>query len=95
MHQHGLGGNDGTVFCARTVVGDRGDLPKRDRHRFCSAPGSTLHVDLLDASGMPVPDHIVLLEDLPPLSPLQFPWPVQTNAEGRVTFERLAAGRIP
>jgi hypothetical protein len=26
-------------------------------------PGSTLHVDLLDASGMPVPDHLVLLED--------------------------------
>jgi len=56
-------------------------------------PGSTLHVDVLDASGMPVPDHLVLLEDLLPLSPLQFPWPVQTNAEGRVTFERLAAGR--
>ena len=56
-------------------------------------PGSTLHVDLLDASGMPVPDHLVLLEDLLPLSPLRFPWPVQTNAEGRVAFERLAAGR--
>jgi hypothetical protein len=56
-------------------------------------PGSTLHVDLLDASGMPVADHLVLLEDLLPLSPLQFPWPVQTNAEGRVTFERLAAGQ--
>jgi hypothetical protein len=56
-------------------------------------PGSTLHVDLRDASGMPVPDHLVLLEDLLPLSPLQFPWPVRTNAAGRVTFERLAAGR--
>ncbi|MCU1385313.1 MAG: hypothetical protein JWL71_4010 [Acidobacteria bacterium] len=56
-------------------------------------PGSTLHVDLVDASGRPVPDHLVLLEDLLPLSPLQFPWPVQTNAAGRVTFERLAAGR--
>jgi carboxypeptidase family protein len=55
-------------------------------------PGSTLHVDLLDASGMPVPDEIVVLEDVLPLSPLQFP-PVRTNAEGRVTFERLAAGR--
>ncbi len=55
-------------------------------------PGSTLHVDLLDASGMPVPDHLVLLEDIVPLSPLQFP-PVRTNTEGRVTFERLAAGR--
>ena len=56
-------------------------------------PGSTLHVDLLDASGMPVPDHFVLLEDVLPLSPLQLPSPVGTNAEGRVTFERLAAGR--
>jgi hypothetical protein len=56
-------------------------------------PGTTLQVDLLDASGMPVPDHFVLLEDVLPLSPLQFPWPVQTNARGRVTFERLAAGR--
>lgn len=56
-------------------------------------PGSTLHVDLLDASGLPVPGQLVLLEDLLPLSPLQFPWPVQTNGEGRVTFERLAAGR--
>jgi Carboxypeptidase regulatory-like domain len=56
-------------------------------------PGSTLQVDLLDASGKPVPDQLVLLEDLLPLSPLEFPWPVQTNAEGRATFERLAAGR--
>jgi hypothetical protein len=56
-------------------------------------PGTTLQVDLLDASGMPVADHFVLLEDVLPLSPLQFPWPVQTNAQGRVTFERLAAGR--
>ncbi len=56
-------------------------------------PGSTLHVDLLDASGLPVPDHFVLLEDVLPLSPLQLPPPVQTNAQGRVTFARLAAGR--
>jgi carboxypeptidase family protein len=56
-------------------------------------PGTTLHVDLLDASGMPVPDQFVLLEDLLPLSPLQFPQLVRTNAQGRVTFERLAAGR--
>jgi hypothetical protein len=56
-------------------------------------PGSTLHVDLLDASGMPVPDHFVQLEDVLPLSPLQFRSPVQTNAEGRATFERLASGR--
>ena len=56
-------------------------------------PGSTLQVDLLDASGMPVPDHFVLLEDVLPLSPIPFREPVRTNAEGRATFERLAAGR--
>ena len=56
-------------------------------------PGATLQVDLLDASGLPVPDHFVALEDVLPLSPLQFPGPVKTNAQGRVIFERLAAGR--
>jgi len=55
-------------------------------------PGAALQVDLLDASGMPVPDRYVLLEDVGALSPLQF-LPLQTNADGRVTFERLAAGR--
>ena len=55
-------------------------------------PGSTLHVDLLDASGLPIPDHYVLLEDVLPLSPVQFSDRVRTNAEGRATFERLAAG---
>ena len=39
-----------------------------------------------------MPDHVVLLEDLLPLSPLRLPT-LTTNAEGRVTFERLAAGR--
>jgi hypothetical protein len=67
--------------------------PLLDGGTIVVQPGSTLHVDLLDASGMPVPDHRVLLEDVLPLSPLRFPWPVQTSAEGRVTFDRLAAGR--
>jgi hypothetical protein len=56
-------------------------------------PGATLNVDVLDASGLPVPNHYVMLEDLLPMSPLQFPFPVQTDARGRVTFDRLAAGR--
>jgi hypothetical protein len=55
-------------------------------------PGAALQVDLLDASGMPVPNQYVVLEDVGSLSPLQFV-PLQTNVEGRVTFERLAAGR--
>ncbi len=54
-------------------------------------PGATLHVDLLDASGRPVPNQFVLLEDVRPLSPLQLPL-LRTNAEGRVTFDRLAPG---
>src|SRR5436309_961286 len=66
--------------------------PLLDGGTIVVQPGSTLHVDLLDASGMPVPDHPVLLEDVLPLSPLQFP-PVETNVEGRATFQRLAAGR--
>src|SRR5262245_4981340 len=55
-------------------------------------PGSTLHVDVLVAFGKPIADSTVLLEDLLPLSPLRFPI-LRTNADGRATFERLAAGR--
>jgi hypothetical protein len=69
-----------------------GAEPLLDGGTIVVQPGSTLHVDVLDGSGKPVPDHVVLLEDLLPLSPLRFPT-LTTNAEGRVTFERLAAGR--
>ena len=69
-----------------------GAAPLLDGGTIVIQPGSTLHVDVLDASGEPVPDHVVLLEDLLPLSPLRFPI-LTTNAEGRATFERLAAGR--
>ena len=66
--------------------------PLLDGGTIVVQPGSTLHVDVLDASGTPVPGHEVLLEDVLPLSPLRFQ-PVRTNAKGRATFERLAAGR--
>jgi hypothetical protein len=56
-------------------------------------PGSVLHVDVVDGSGAPVPDHEVSLEDPLPMSPLVFPGRVRTNQQGRVTFDRLAAGR--
>jgi len=69
-----------------------GAEPLLDGGTIVVQPGSTLHVDVLDGSGKPVPDHVVLLEDLLPLSPLRLPT-LTTNAEGRVTFERLAAGR--
>jgi hypothetical protein len=69
-----------------------GAEPLIDGGTIVVRPGSTLHVDVLDASGMPVPQHLVMLEDPLPLSPLGFT-PVRTNAKGRATFERLAAGR--
>ena len=69
-----------------------GAEPFLDGGTIVAQPGSTLHVDVLDASGKPVPDDVVLLEDLLPQSPLRFP-SLRTNADGRVTFERLAAGR--
>jgi hypothetical protein len=55
-------------------------------------PGAVLNVDVVDGAGAPVPDHGVLLEDAVPLSPLMFP-PARTDQSGRVTFDRLAAGR--
>ena len=60
---------------------------------FIQQPGAVLHVDLLDGSGAPVPDHEVYLEDSLPRSPLLFR-PVRTNRQGRAAFDRLAAGRI-
>jgi hypothetical protein len=55
-------------------------------------PGAVLHVDLVDDTGAPVPEHLVNIEDALPRSPLGFR-PVRTNQRGRATFERLAAGR--
>jgi hypothetical protein len=55
-------------------------------------PGAVLHVDLVDATGTPVPDHDLYLEDTLPRSPLVFR-PVRTNRQGRATFDRLGAGR--
>ena len=59
---------------------------------FRLQPGAVLHVDLVDGTGSPVPDHEVYLEDTLPRSPLVFR-PVRTNRRGRATFDRLAAGR--
>ena len=55
-------------------------------------PGSILHVDLVDAGGVPVAEHDVHLEDVSPRSPLAF-LPMRTNQQGRATFDRLAAGQ--
>jgi carboxypeptidase family protein len=55
-------------------------------------PGAVLHVDLVDETSAPVPEHLVSIEDALPRSPLGFR-PVRTNQQGRATFERLASGR--
>src|SRR2546425_2430545 len=55
-------------------------------------PGAVLHVDVLDGTGAPVPNHEVNIDDPRPRSPLVFR-PVRTNQQGRATFDRLAPGR--
>lgn len=55
-------------------------------------PGAVLHVALVDATGAPVQDHDVYLEDTLPRSPLVFR-PVRTDRQGRAIFDRLGAGR--
>ena len=55
-------------------------------------PGAVLHVDVLDGTGAPVPNHEVHIDDPRPRSPLTF-GPVRTNQQGRATFDRLATGR--
>jgi hypothetical protein len=55
-------------------------------------PGAVLHVDVVDAAGVPVPKHDVYIEDALPLSPLVWR-PVRTDKQGRATFDRLGAGR--
>lgn len=55
-------------------------------------PGAVLNVDVVDGAGAAVPNHVVLIEDPRPRSPLVFP-PERTNPQGRATFDRLAAGQ--
>jgi hypothetical protein len=55
-------------------------------------PGAVLHVDVVDGTGAPVPNHEVVIDDPRPRSPLVFS-PARTNQQGRATFDRLAAGR--
>jgi hypothetical protein len=55
-------------------------------------PGAVLHVDVLDGTGAPVPNHEVHIDDPRPRSPLVFR-PARTNQQGRATFDRLAPGR--
>ncbi|HXI28192.1 MAG TPA: carboxypeptidase regulatory-like domain-containing protein, partial [Vicinamibacterales bacterium] len=55
-------------------------------------PGAVLNVNVLDGAGAAVANHDVSLEDPRPRSPLVFPRE-RTNLKGRVTFDRLAAGR--
>ena len=56
--------------------------------------GRILHVDVVDATGAPIPGHNVLIEDARPFGPFLFP-ASRTTPQGRATFQRLAAGTIP
>ncbi len=64
----------------------------RRNHRHPAARRRAQHVDVVDGAGAPVPNHVVLIEDPRPRSPLIFP-PERTNPQGRATFNRLAAGQ--
>jgi hypothetical protein len=55
-------------------------------------PGGTLHVDIVNAGGEPVPRHDVWIDEAVQPAALFFP-PARTNDEGRATFTRLAPGR--
>ena len=54
--------------------------------------GSSLHVDLVDEAGQPVPKHDVWIEDAIQPSPLSGAT-AKTNEQGRAIFDRLALGR--
>ena len=69
-----------------------GDAPLLDAGTVMVEPGALVHVDVVDITGAPVPEHLVFIEDALPLSPLGVP-PVRTNQQGRATFNRLGAGR--
>jgi hypothetical protein len=51
-----------------------------------------MQVVVVDGTGAPVPAHQVVLEDVRPLAPIVIP-SARTDAQGRATFDRLAAGQ--
>ena len=55
-------------------------------------PGGILRVEVVDGNGAPVPAHNVVLEDVRPFAPIGIP-SARTDAQGRATFDRLAAGQ--
>ena len=80
---------------ARTRLKDlrvTGESPLIDGGAVTLERGAELHVQVVDGSGKPVPDHEVYLEDAVPLSPLVFE-PKRTDEQGGVSFERVASGR--
>jgi hypothetical protein len=54
--------------------------------------GGIVQVVVVDGTGAPVPAHQVVLEDVRPLAPIAIP-SARTDAQGRATFDRLAAGQ--
>jgi len=80
---------------AQTRVPDipiTGASPLVDAGTIVVQRGATLDVDLVDTRGAPVAGQEVLLEATEIRSPLSFP-KLRTDAQGRVTFDRLARGR--
>jgi len=71
-----------------TVTGEDSLL---ERGTIVIQPGSLLQVEVVDLNGIPIPDHLVTIDDVRPSSPLSFP-PARTDRRGRATFDRLAAG---
>ena len=55
-------------------------------------PGGTLHVDVVNAEGLPVPRHDVWIEEAVQPAALFFS-PARTNDDGRATFTRLGPSR--
>jgi hypothetical protein len=55
-------------------------------------PGAVVRVNVVDGAGAPVSNHLVSIEDPRPRSPMSFR-PELTNPQGRVSFDRLAAGQ--
>jgi hypothetical protein len=68
-----------------------GEEPLLDGGTVTLEEGAVLHVDVVDSAGAPVAGQDVFIEETrqPPILSFR---PVRTNAQGRVTVERLAAG---
>lgn len=70
-----------------------GTQPFIEGGTFTIRPASRLQVDIVDAKGVAVKEHLVWIEDAIQPSPLRFFQPVKTDDAGHALFDRLAPGR--